>query len=177
MAFTIPIPKELSHLKVDKRGYPVPFFVSYIKGEPEFRFLNPDRLQMIFDTKVCNICGKKLPKDYCYFISGPLGLKNCVATDGGMHRVCAEFSLQACPHIFFQKAQYRENDERGKIAAANTPAYQVKEKPTELFLVKVDKWEQFPGEYMLKFRPVSNERYEYIDGKLLKAAAPYTRNV
>jgi hypothetical protein len=47
MAFNLDIPKELSHLKIDSRGYPIPYFVSEINGKPEFRFLQPERLEMI----------------------------------------------------------------------------------------------------------------------------------
>lgn len=171
MPFNLPIPKELAHLKLDSRGYPIPYFVSYRDGEPEFRIMDTNRLQMIVERKVCHICGKKLPSDYCYFIAGPMGLKNKISTDAGMHRVCAEFSMKACPHLYLQKAERRLNDALAKAAEAVNP-FHLPDKPDTLYLVKVDKWKQTieEGRPFIHFRPVATEKYTYVEGKLLKAA-------
>ncbi len=170
MAFNLEIPKELAHLKIDERGYPIPYFVSWIDGKPEFRFLNAERLDMIIKRKVCHICGKKLPTDYQYFVSGPIGLGNTISTDAPMHRICAEFSLKACPHLFLQKAARRENDERAKSLIHEKEKHDPG-KPDTLFLVKVDKtkvkWEE--GRPYIYFRPVATEKYIYVKGKLTKA--------
>lgn len=169
MGLNIEIPKELSHLKIDSRGYPVPYFVSWIDGKPEFRYLDPERLYMIFDRKVCHICGTKLPSDYVYFISGPMGLQNRISSDAGMHRVCAEFSLKACPHLYLQKAERRENDELGKEIASQ-PSVLIKEKPPVVILVKASKWKQakHDGQIFLKYTPHSWEIFHYVNGKLEK---------
>jgi hypothetical protein len=169
MAFHLEIPKELAHLKLDTRGYPIPYFVSWINGQPEFRFLDPARLEMIIERKVCHICGKKLPTDFFYFITGPVGLQNRVITDAPMHRLCAEFSLKACPHIYYQKAERRDNDPLAKSLSDHTkydPG-----KPSELYLIKSDKAKPFiaEGRRLLRFRPVTTERYYYEAGKLIKA--------
>ena len=170
MALKLEIPKELSHLKVDPRGYPIPFFVSYVDGKPEFRFLNTDRVLMIIDKKLCHICGKKLPKDYCYFIAGPLGLKNGISSDAGMHRVCAEFSLKACPHLFFQNADYRVNDELAKKYHRAAHPSLITTKPDILYLVKASKFKRVDEDnrYFIKYTPHSNEAYIYVNGKLEK---------
>lgn len=164
------IPPFLSHLPVDKRGYPIPFFVGTVDGEPEFRYLNATKHDLIINKKLCPICGKKLPKDFFYFISGPQGMKNRTSSDGPMHRECAEFSLIACPHLYLQKSQRRENDPLGKNMARNNKVI-IKEKPTELFLVKSDKYVvlDFQGISYLRFRLVDNERYEYKAGILVKS--------
>lgn len=170
MAFNLEIPKELAHLKIDNRGYPVPYFVSWIDGKPEFRFLNAERLDMIIRRKVCHICGKKLPDDFFYFISGPMGLKNKISTDAPMHRLCAQFSLVACPHLYRQKAERRENDALAKSLIEEKEKHDPG-KPDTILLVKADKiktvWEG--GRPYIHFRPVASEKYIYENGTLVKA--------
>lgn len=170
MAFNLEIPKELSHLKIDERGYPIPYFVSEINGKPEFRFIRSERIEMIIERKVCHICGKNLPTDYVYFISGPMGLQNRISTDAAMHHVCAEFSLFACPHIYLQKSERRHTDELAKSAVDHHRGI-IPEKPSTLYLVRCDKWKKIvvDGRTYLRFRPVSTVEYKYLDNKLTKA--------
>lgn len=170
MAFNLQIPKELAHLKIDSRGYPVPYFVSWIDGKPEFRFLSVERLDMIIERKVCHICGKKLPNDSFYFVAGPTGLENKISTDAPMHRACAEFSLFACPHLFRQKAERRDNDPLAKSLGEERAKYDPG-KPDTLFLVKADKIKvkRDDGRPFIHFRPVSTEKYIYENGTLVKA--------
>lgn len=170
MAFNLEIPKELSHLKIDERGYPVPFFVSWINGKPEFRYLNNERQEMIIENKLCHICGLKLYKDYSYFISGPVGLQNRISSDAGMHRVCAEFSLRACPHLYLQKAERRQNDELGKKINARHDDVVIKEKPQTLYLIKACKWKpvKHKGITYIRYQPTEADKYIYVDNKLVK---------
>ena len=172
MGLNIPIPKELSHLKTDKRGYPIPYFVSWVNGEPEFRFIDAARIKMIIDKKVCHICGLKLNKDYNYVISGPIGYSNRVSSDACMHRVCAEFSLRACPHLYMQKAERREGDDLAKkvIEHSTNAPFAVADKPTEFRLIRVSKWWAIEenGGPLIRYNPVSYESYHYINGKLTK---------
>jgi hypothetical protein len=86
----IDIPEFLSHLKVDPRGYPVPFFVKILDGVPQWQYQSDQKRYMAVERHLCHICGKKLHKDYFYFISGPHGLKNKTCSDAAMHRDCAE---------------------------------------------------------------------------------------
>lgn len=169
MAFNLEIPKELSHLKIDSRGYPIPYSVSWIDDKPEFRFLNQDRLDMILERKVCHICGKKLPTDFVYFMAGPWGLQNKISTDAPMHRLCAEFSLIACPHLYLQKAQRRENDPLAKTLVSERKKHDPG-KPDKLFLVKCDKIKvtRDQDRPYIHFRPTSTEKYTYENGILKK---------
>ncbi len=170
MGLNIAIPKELAHLKVDHRGYPIPFFVSYQNGVPEFRFLNITKQHFILENKLCGICGKKLNKDYSYVISGPKGYENKISSDSAMHRVCAEFSLQACPHLYLEKAERRTNDDLGKAIAAK-PSIVIMDKPEKLFLIKISKFrlEDHGGQkFVVYSNAVSVEEYHYVNGKLEK---------
>lgn len=165
------IPDFLKHLKVDQRGYPIPFFVAYVNGKPDFRMLDPAKYKYCLEQNLCSICGKKhVPKNY-FFITGPIGLANGVHSDCPMHRGCAEYSLQICPHLYFEKAKRNDRGELVKIAAETTGAAGIKEKPSELFLIRADKYKTIPGPHngiLIKFRPISNEKFIYNNGTLNK---------
>src|SRR5438477_8655117 len=109
MKLPVPIPAEMSHLKLDDRGYPIPFFAPIIDDKPNFKYQDERKRDLCIDKRLCHVCGKKLAKDHCYFISGPLGYKNKVSTDAGMHLACAEFTLKVCPHLLYQEAERKEN--------------------------------------------------------------------
>lgn len=161
------IPTSLSHLPLDERGYPIPYFVSRYKGKIDFRMLNTHKQEEMIEKKICSICGKKLYKDYFYFISGPIGLKNQVCSDPAMHRECAEFSLKACPHMYFEKATRRD----AGIDDDLVQPWHVLTKPQQLFLVKSSKfkWENAPNlGRLIRFNVVATEEYIYIDGRLTK---------
>lgn len=162
------IPKQMSHLKIDPRGYPIPFFVPIVNGEPNFKYADHRKQELAIEKKLCHICGLKLiPKSY-YFITGPMGLKNRVVTDAAMHRECAEFSLQACPHMFFQKAERKADEDMAPMAGALIMA-----KPSELYLIKSDKFEaRFNHQYgykLIHFRVTGTDKFIYVDNKLQKA--------
>lgn len=168
MKFDVPIPPELAHLKRDDRGYPIPFFVSKVDGKPQFQVISQEKQVMCVERKLCAICGKKLYKDGAYFVSGPMGLFNKFQTDPGMHRVCAEFSLRACPHLYYEKSQRR--DVKGPISETLAPNdHMAMAKPTEIFLAKGSKFwlEKIDnGNTGVAFTLVSWQRYIYIDGLL-----------
>lgn len=166
MKFDLLIPTELAHLKRDKRGYPIPFFVSTKNGEPQFQLLSGEKQRLCVDNKLCPICGKKLYKEGAYFICGPIGLHNRVSTDPPMHRVCAEFSLQACPHLYFEKAQRREV--KGMEDGPPNKEHMAP-KSQELFLAKASKFwfeKAEVGPPVIVFALVSWQRYPYVNGFL-----------
>lgn len=175
MRTDLQIPKELSHLKKDDRGYPIPYFAMTIDGKPEFRFIDPKRQEDIINRRVCHICGKKLHKDYCYFVSGIQGMTNCVSSDAAMHRVCAEFSLQVCPYLFFLKAERNERDELGKLVNAvadiqGSPV--IREKPTTIYLIKAhtnfNTFRHIDNHLYIRYKLHSWEAYGYKDNRLTK---------
>lgn len=170
MAKHIPqIPKELAHLKVDERGYPIPFFVTKRDGKPDFVLLNTKRQDDCIEGKLCPICGKKLYKDYQYVITGPIGLKNRYISDPPMHRICAEFSMQACPHMHFQKAERKDLADIA-VTQLNKDIHSLP-KPEILYLVKIHKYKKEPvngTQQVIRFWPVSQEEWVYENGILIK---------
>lgn len=176
MKFNFDVPRELAHLKLDERGYPIPYFVPIVKGKPEFKYQDTDKRAACLKRNLCPICGKVL-QDECYNITGPVGLKNRVSSDAMMHLVCAEFTLRVCPHLHFQKAE-RKTGTEGE-------PWLLPDKPAEIYLVKVLSWEakdhmiqtkhpitkrdQNTRVTLIYYVPGSWEKYIYADNVLVKA--------
>lgn len=173
MSTKIHIPAFLSHLKVNGAGYPIPYFVAYNNGVPDFRLLDARKQLLCIEHKTCSICGKKLFKGAYYFIGGPMGYTNKISTDPPMHRQCAEYSLNTCPHLHLQKAHRRENGVEDLIAQQGQV---MMDKPPMLLLIKSDKFEKFKDPdhptTLIKFRPISYEIYTYENGLLVKSLMP-----
>lgn len=163
MLFNLPIPKELRHLKLDERAYPIPFFVPIVDGKPNFKYADINKFNLCTEKHLCWVCGKKLNKDYFYFISGPIGLQNRIHSDPAMHKECALFTLEACPHLYFYRAERKT-----EIVLP----YQINGKPDCLFVVKSSKYKIVPDgighRNLIKFNVVSTEKYIYVDNKLVK---------
>lgn len=151
------IPPELSQLELDERGYPIPYFVGKINGKFNFKYQDRKKRDSCIQWRWCPICAKRLDKEFSYVITGPQGLKNKVVSDAPMHLVCAEFSLQACPHIHFEKAERK---------AEIKVDYIVPNKASSLYLIKVDIWRLTQG--VIRFNPVSAEEYVYENNILVK---------
>lgn len=147
-------------MRVDERGYPIPFFVAYVDGKPNFRYQDARKRDICLAQRKCAICGKKLRKDFSYVITGPLGLQNKIVSDAPMHRVCAEFSLAACPHMYYEKAERKESGGDPHV---------LRNKPN-LFLIKIDKYKvsRDSNNTYIHFRVVGSEEYEYIENVLTK---------
>ena len=163
----IEIPKFLSHLKTDERGYPIPFFVAYVNGVPDFRMLSEEKQIRCMEKKLCSVCGKKL-FEYFYFITGPRGLENGTHSDPPMHRDCAEYSLKMCPHLYYQRATINDREDYYKERRARNEVG-IQTKPNEIFLIKADKCKLTPVPgygNILKFRKVSFRKFIYTNGIL-----------
>ncbi len=167
------IPPFLKHLKVhDKTGYPIPFFVAYRDGIPDFRLLDQQKQLYCVDQKLCAICGKKLIKDAYYFISGPMGFANKISTDPAMHQECAIYSLETCPHLHFEKAQRRETgiEDLHKEGQADL---HILDKPNVMIMAKARHFDKFPnpaqrGAWLIRYKPVSFDAWVYENGILIQ---------
>lgn len=57
----IPMPASIRALPIDPvRKIPVPWFVSWIDGKPEFRCMAHERLTLAVKERLCWVCGTKL---------------------------------------------------------------------------------------------------------------------
>jgi hypothetical protein len=98
---SVPIPSQMSHLKRDSRGYPIPDGL-YIDQNGKAHFtINDDskRLRHLRD-RLCPICGRRLKSPY-WFVGGPQSAfdPNGAYIDLPMHDECAHYALQVCPYL------------------------------------------------------------------------------
>lgn len=154
------IPRFLSHLPVDDRGYPIAFFVPVIDGKPDFKTMDPAKQLIAVKKKLCGICGKPLEGKHSYVISGPVGLQNRAVSDPPMHRECAEFSMQACPHIYFEKAQRKVDGPSDSVVIHEKPPFLLVIRITSCELVKAN------GVMIIRFAADRYRKYNYTNGKI-----------
>lgn len=101
------LPERIKALPVNEQGYPVPFFVAWIDGKPDFRITDPARIRDAVIGDRCWICGQKLGKHRA-FVIGPMCTVNRIAPEPPSHADCAVFSAQACPFLSLPRAHRRE---------------------------------------------------------------------
>lgn len=102
------LPPRMQKLAVDHRGYPVPWFVHWIDGKPDFRVVNAHKFVSAVSYGLCWICGEPTGK-YKTFVIGPMCTVNRITSEPASHLDCAEFAARACPFMLLPKAQRREN--------------------------------------------------------------------
>jgi hypothetical protein len=92
------IPQRISRLPRDKRGFPVPFFVKWIDGEPHFPVMDPEKFVQAVHHHKCWICGGTLG-GYKAFCIGPMCVINRVTAEPPSHVDCARFAVLNCPFM------------------------------------------------------------------------------
>lgn len=94
------------------RGYPVPFFVDYLNGEPEFRAMDPRKFARCYRERLCWVCGEPLGA-FLAFVIGPMCAVNRITSELPNHRECADWAARACPFLSMPKARYRDGKPEG----------------------------------------------------------------
>lgn len=104
-----PLPPKMAHLPIDHRGYPVPFFVDYVNGEPDHRIADPRKLVRCVRERLCWLCGRPFGRrDLFSFVVGPMCTISLVSSEAAAHEECSIYALQACPFLTRPKAQRRD---------------------------------------------------------------------
>ncbi len=101
------LPPRIRMLQIDERGFPVPWFVEWIDGKPEFRAADPRKLLRAIRERLCWICGGHLGS-YMAFVVGPMCAINRISAEPPSHQDCAEFASRACPFLVMPKMIRRE---------------------------------------------------------------------
>jgi hypothetical protein len=102
-------PLRIGKLPRDKRGYPVPWFVAMIDGEPEFRAMDPEKFQTAIRFRKCWICGEGLGT-YQVFVLGPMCGISRTTAEPPSHRECALWAARNCPFLARPHAVRRQDD-------------------------------------------------------------------
>jgi hypothetical protein len=83
---------------LDPRGFPVPWIVAWIDGVPDFRIIEPEKMQRACDEHRCWICGEVLGR-YLTSVIGPMCAINRTIAEPPSHLDCAQYAAQACPFL------------------------------------------------------------------------------
>jgi hypothetical protein len=113
------LPKWMRGLKVEERGYPVPWFVAWLdendepvrrgEGTPDFRVIYPGATEDAVKHRRCWVCGGPLGR-YEAFVLGPMCAVNRTSAEPPSHRDCAIWSARNCPFLSRPHARRRENN-------------------------------------------------------------------
>jgi len=125
---SVPVPVRMSKMPRDRRGFTVPFFVSWLdangnlvdapNGTPDFRVIDTRRFAECVNFAKCWLCGEKLGR-YKAYVVGPMCAVNRTTSEPPCHRECAVYALQVCP--FLAQPKMRRNEKNmpdGYIAPA-----------------------------------------------------------
>lgn len=109
------MPDRIRRLPVH-RGYPVPWFVDTVNGEPEFRAMNARKWKQAIADSLCWVCGEKLGR-FRVCVIGPMCAINRTTSEPPCHAECAEWSARNCP--FLSRPQMVRRDSADLIAACD----------------------------------------------------------
>lgn len=119
MVTDVPMPPRIAALPRDSRGYPVPWFVQWIDGVPDFRIMSAEKLYLAVKFKRCWVCGGERGK-FASFVIGPMCAVNRNSAEPPCHLYCARYSAQACP--FLTRPKMRRNEKGLPLEALESSA-------------------------------------------------------
>jgi len=97
---TIDEPARIARLPHDHHGRPVPWFVAWIDGKPDFRIIKPGAVEIAWASRLCWVCGMLIHKaEPKVFTIGPMCAVNRVSAEPPGHYDCAVYSARACPFL------------------------------------------------------------------------------
>jgi len=123
------MPDRMKLLPIDARGYPVPWFVAWVDGQPEFRAMDPAKWRQAVTEKRCWVCGGILGK-WLTFVIGPMCAINRTTAEPPSHTNCATWSAKNCPFLSRPKMVRREDDTINiEVCAANVAGEMIARNP------------------------------------------------
>jgi len=98
------MPLRMRALLVNDAGYPVPWFVGWIDGKPDFRTMDGRKVEYARRNPVCWVCGGlRLYGAPAAFVIGPMCAVNRVSAEPPSHLDCAVYSATHCPFLTIPK--------------------------------------------------------------------------
>lgn len=105
----IDLPSRMAGLPRDERGYPVPKFVEWFDGKPDFRVVDSRHMIACVRSDLCWLCGNKLGR-YKAFVLGPMCAVNRINSEPPSHYECARFAVRNCPFLTKPMAKRNKRD-------------------------------------------------------------------
>jgi hypothetical protein len=100
------MPRRIRALPIDARGYPVPWFVAWVDGVPDFRVVDGAKFARAIHGRRCWLCGEPLGSAGA-FVIGPMCALTRTTSEPPSHPECAFFAIKACPFLTRPNAQRR----------------------------------------------------------------------
>jgi hypothetical protein len=110
-----PLPARLRHLPIASNGYPVPWFVAWVKDPaggpdvPEFRAMDARKFGQAVKDRLCWVCGERLGR-HLGFLLGPMCTITRTISEPPAHVDCCIWSARFCPFLSQPKMIRREGD-------------------------------------------------------------------
>lgn len=125
---TVPLPKHLSHLRLDDRGYPILATVPQTFVEPDFGMLSDRRKLAIGALDICGVCALPFTSDelrwqVTFAIAGAAPVEDRIQipthpafrmdvfAEPPLHEICALYAAQVCPFVSSPYARHRKHTE------------------------------------------------------------------
>jgi hypothetical protein len=103
------LPRRMGRLPRDKHGRPVPWFVGWIDGVPDFRVIRPGGIHDALRFRTCWLCGDPMGANAA-FVLGPMCMITRTSPEPPSHRDCATFAAQACPFLATPNMRRRDSN-------------------------------------------------------------------
>jgi hypothetical protein len=122
----IPLPPRLGRRPVNERGFPVPWFVSWVGGKWDFVNVDPRKIIEAYNRKICWLCGQPLGR-YKSQVIGPMCSINRVSSEPSSHAECCEYAARACP--FLARPNAKRNEKAHLGSAEDIPGIAIEHNP------------------------------------------------
>jgi hypothetical protein len=99
----------IDRLPHTREGYPVPWFVAWIDGKPDFRVIRPGGVSMAVQQQLCWVCGL-IRGAWSAFVIGSMCAVNRVSSEPPSHRDCAIYAAKHCPFLSKPNMRRRESN-------------------------------------------------------------------
>ena len=157
-----PLPDRIAKLRLSPKGYPVPWFVQWENGVPDFRIVEHGKFERAHRGKLCWLCGEPLGR-YKSFVAGPMCGVNRTSSEPPSHFECAQFAAMACPFLTTPSAK---RNERGMENAIAPPGFGIKRNPGVAMVWTTLKYDVFrvPTGYLVEMGPPEHVLW-YCEGR------------
>lgn len=108
---SVAMPVRIAALPRDDRGYPVPAFVQWRDGKPDFRLFRVEFLKQCLNDDLCWVCGQKFPGRVRTFAIGPMCCINRTTAEPPSHLTCAQYSAAVCPFLVLPRMHRLPTDD------------------------------------------------------------------
>lgn len=102
-------PPQIKALRVEHRGFPVPWFVHWNDDKPDFRVIASGKINTAVQLRRCWVCGGPLGRLNA-FVIGPMCAVNRISSEPPCHLDCASFAAKCCPFLANPRMRRNEKD-------------------------------------------------------------------